>query len=110
MGQGENIRYVRVLEQVKRVIMEYILLLSILKEYMEKFYYIFMGTRDIDKFILSPAHALYAVRLSASVDDVANQLGWNNTNLIYKYHGVIDKLLYSANSYTEVFFDRLLDE
>lgn len=34
--------------------MEYILLLSIPKEYMEKPYYIFIRTRDIDKFILSP--------------------------------------------------------
>lgn len=59
---------------------------------------------------LRHAHALYALKLGASVDDVADQLGWNNTNLIYKYHGVIDKLLHAANSYTEVFFDTLLDE
>jgi len=142
-GEDENVRYIRVLEPVREVIMKYLFSLSIPTEYMDKQYYIFIGTRDIDKFILTPekvkpitkdwivkvmntactianipvftskdlrhAHALYALRLGATVDDVADQLGWNNTNLVYKYNGVIEQLLISANSYTEVFFNQILN-
>ncbi len=144
IGQGENIRYIRVLNQVKNVIEEYVYSLSIPGDYLEKPYYLFIRSRDIDKLMSSPhevkpitkdwirkvmakcckiadiplftskdlrhAHALYAARLGASVDDVANQLGWNDTNLIYKYTGVMEQLLYSANSYTEVFFNQILND
>lgn len=144
IGQGENMRYIKILEPMKNVITEYLLSLYMPKEYMDKSYYIFMRTRDIDKFILAPekvkpvtkdwirkvmeaacsmadiplftskdlrhAHVLYAARLGASVDNIANQLGWNDTNLIYKYHGIADHLIYSANSYTEVFFNQILND
>jgi len=54
IGQNEDMRYIKILEPVDKVLKEYLSSLSIPKEYIDQPYYIFMGTRDIDKFILTP--------------------------------------------------------
>jgi site-specific recombinase XerD len=59
---------------------------------------------------LRHAHAVYALRLGASTEDVADQLGWNHPNLVYRYVGVIEQILHPANKYTEVFFKDILSE
>lgn len=59
---------------------------------------------------LRHAHAIYALRLGSSTEAVANQLGWNHPNLVYRYVGVIEQLLHPANTYTEVFFKDILSK
>lgn len=59
---------------------------------------------------LRHAHAIFALKLGASLEEVKEQLGWNNKNLIYRYHGVMEQIQRPANIYTERFFERIIKE
>ena len=57
---------------------------------------------------LRHAHAIFALKLGANVEEVKEQLNWSSTNLIYRYNGVMEQIETPANVYTEKFFEGII--
>lgn len=59
---------------------------------------------------LRHAHAIFSLKLGASVSEVKEQLGWSHSNFVYRYKGVIEQINSPANIYTESYFNSILDK